>query len=78
MLLASTQGAAVGVILALGGVALIVWGITGSDIEIKRFGRLGAPPRTDQGGGITRKFRMTLALVFGVLLIIAGVVLALT
>jgi hypothetical protein len=51
MPLASASGAAVGAILALGGVALLVWAITGSDVEVFRFGKLLRPPRTADAGG---------------------------
>ena len=75
-MLASTSETAVGAILALGGVALIIWGITGSDVTIRDFG-LPRAPKTGEAGGITRKLRMKLALAFGVALVAAGVALAL-
>jgi hypothetical protein len=36
---------------------------------------LRLPERTEDAGGITRKLRMKLALAFGVLLIVGGVIL---
>jgi hypothetical protein len=72
----SASGAAVGAILALGGVVLIAWGITGAVVKIRGF-NLDPPPATADAGGITRKTRMKLALAFGIALVIAGVALAL-
>lgn len=72
---ASTAAGAVAGVLVLGGVLLLLWGITGRRVKFRDTGLRSAPP--DEPGQITRNQRTMLALGFGVILIVAAIVLVL-
>jgi uncharacterized membrane protein YphA (DoxX/SURF4 family) len=72
--IASDGTISVGSLLALSGLALIAWGITGNDVTFRDLG-LKRPLSTAESGGITRKLRMVLALSFGIVLVLGGVAL---
>jgi hypothetical protein len=65
---------AVGGLFALAGVALILWAITGRRVTIRDVG-LRTAPSDPAPGELSRAQRTWLALIFGVLLVAAGVLL---